>query len=131
MLVYYFKMSDNEPHIIEQIDSHHSAGGADTISNLSLLCLGLIYTLTQSVERLVQTMTACQAMLISMKMFLLEDGQLFDSSLSISGENNSNENTTEKDAIVAFPDDDLFNSPVEYGDGISAGLATLIDLSCS
>jgi hypothetical protein len=76
-------------------------------------------------------MTACQAMLISMKMFLLEDGQLFDSSLSISGENNSNENTTEKDAIVAFPDDDLFNSPVEYGDGISAGLATLIDLSCS
>ena len=62
---------------------------------------------------------------------LLEDREIFDPSLSISGENNSNENTTEKDAIVALPDDDLFNSPEECGDEISAGLATRIDSACT
>ena len=61
---------------------------------------------------------------VSTKMFLLEDGEIFGPSLSISGENNSNENTTEKDGIVALPDDDLFNNPEECGDEISVGLAT-------
>ena len=58
--------------------------------------------LTQSVESLVQTMSGDA---VSTKMFLLEDGEIFGPSLPISGENNSNENTTEKDGIVALPDD--------------------------
>ncbi|CAB3992897.1 Hypothetical predicted protein [Paramuricea clavata] len=62
---------------------------------------------------------------------LLEDGEIFDSSFSISGENNSNENTTENDAIVALPDNDLFNNLEECGDQISANLATRIDSACT
>ena len=85
---------------------------------MSLLCLD---ALTQSVESLVQTMSGDA---VSTKMFLLEDGEIVGPSLSISGENNSTENTTEKVGIVALPDDDLFNNSEECGDEISVGLAT-------
>ena len=120
-------MSDNEPRIIEEIDSHPSAGGGAAISNSVAVVSGLD-ALTQSVERLVQTMSAD---VVFDEDVLLEDGEIFDPSLSISGENNSNENTTEKDAIVALPDDDLFNSPEECGDEISAGVTSRIDLACT
>jgi hypothetical protein len=63
----------------------------------------------------------------------LEDAEIFDTSLYISGGNSSNENTTDKDAIVALLDDtyDLFNSSEECGDQISAGLATRIYSACT
>jgi hypothetical protein len=120
-------MSDNEPRIIDEIDSHPSAGGGAAISN-SVAVVSKLDALTQSVERLVQSISAD---VVFDEDVLLEDGEIFDPSLSISGENNSNENTTEKDAIVALPDDDLFNSPEECGDEISACLATRIDSACT
>jgi hypothetical protein len=120
-------MSDNEPRIIEEIDSHPSAGGGPAISNSVAVVSGLD-ALTQSVERLVQTMSAD---VVFDEDVLLEDGEIFDPSLSISGENNSNENKTEKDAIVALPDDDLFNNLEECSDEISASFATRIDSACT
>jgi hypothetical protein len=120
-------MSDNEPRIIEEIDSHPSAGGGAAISNSVAVVSGLD-ALTQSVERLVQTMSAD---VVFDEDVLLEDGEIFDPSLSISGENNSNENKTEKDAIVALPDDDLFNNLEECSDEISASFATRIDSACT
>ena len=53
---------------------------------------------------------------------LLEEGEVFVPSLSVSGENPSISNTSETEAKIKLPDEDLFNSLETCGADISIGL---------
>ena len=83
-------MFDNEPRIISENVSH-PAGGGDAISN-SAAVVSKLDALTQSVERLVHTMSADTDFDESI---LLKDAEKFYPSRSISGENGLLHSTTE------------------------------------
>ena len=106
-------MSDNEPRIISEYVSH-PAGGGDAISN-SAAVVSKLDALTQSVQRLVHTKSADTDFDESI---LLKDGEIFDPSRSISGENGPLDNPTERVADLELPDDNLFDSPVVCGNDI-------------
>ena len=65
------------------------------------------------------------------KSVLLEEGVIFDPSLSISGDHRQLGNATERGIDLELLDDDLFDSPEVCGDDILAGLATRIISSCT
>ena len=104
-------MSDQEPRILAEVVGHPPAGDGDDIS-ASPDVSSRLEALTQSVERLVQSM-------------------VFDPSLSVSGEHPSTSNTSETEVKVQLPDEDLLNSPETCGADISTGLATRIDTACT
>ena len=120
-------MSDQEPRILAEVVGHPPAGDGDDIS-ASPDVSSRLEALTQSVERLVQSMAADADF---DELSLLEEGEVFDPSLSVSGEHPSTSNTSETEVKVQLPDEDLLNSPETCGADISTGLATRIDTACT
>ena len=120
-------MSDQEPRILAEVVSHPPAGDGAAIS-ASPDVSSQLEALTQSVERFVQSMAAHADF---DKLSLLEEGEVFDPSLSVSGEHPSTSHTSETEVKVQLPNEDLFNSPEACGADISTGLATCINTACT
>ena len=120
-------MSDQEPRIIAGVVGHPPAGDGDHIfASPDVSCW--LEALTQSVERLVQSRGADVDF---DELSLLDEGEVFDPSFSVSGENPPTSNTSETEEKIQLPDKYLFNSPEACGADISTGLARRINTACT
>ena len=123
-------MFDQEPCIIVEVVGHPTTSDGDDISaspNVS----SKLESLTQSLERLVQSVAADADL---EEHALLEEGEVFVPSLSVSGENPTS-NTSETEAKIKLSHEDLFNCLETCGADISMGLrpglATRINTACA